>query len=1084
MVYDDTFMDRVDQRKGFQKAEKKLAAKMVLRRVAWLDLVPVYWTGVAPDDPFVSDCAFRPITTVLADRLAGLSPGLYALELDYGPLDNQGLVNPRVKEVVPVNPELVAVTSRALKAADLYPRILKEMVGDVRIWRANMEERLSRITGALRIIAAGKPLSAEWLTVEEEALWVGTDASRPGRYLATEVLREAVAGKTGQARSAAVALGQRRAGAGVDSEWRPWIHLGAHFSAWPTGLVHRVAGPAGVSEEALPVVRADPVLNSEPAALAALEHHLVAPDRTPGLLKRLPGLLAALEAVRTEPARRWGMFLDLIGRAFHLFFEEREYSLNPGGRPMLQFRSTLIALLDEAVRLNEKIRYLPPPDRQAHEMIQDAVRWFLGFCPPRTVGPASMYRAGDRDALQKAVYAWIDQFQPRPEDENLSRAGSFCGLIGRLTALIGAVDTVTRSASWLDQCRLRCAPERDGRGALRLAEQILEKGVSYSGETTGHLERLTGILDQCGRDILTLAIRRLKKNHETILGADILQGLTEESNTGRAMISVLAGLGGLTLDDCRWIVAHDLFKSTGLAHMIGHCPTRLPEYVKRIRQNAPGIYHEGGGHALAAYLTRAEDGKLIEHIERWAGDLVRAGRADPRDLVCLLDLVDDFCHDEDVSETDAIRRRQFLLDNLQICDMILEDVARYRDGLPPESRTDDWVFFESPFQRRSPLLEIADLWQRDGYPDSLSAVTTLLEVIRAGEKKTAGRDEVEFTFFDPEWCELGVALSGGDRAALSVIFAHNIVSAGYAGNPREGWTVLAPYPEAPALLRACARHVELIGRAVDVLRRAAYCVRVRGEGIGPLISTWANPLSGPGTAGSASEDWPAGFRSRLETIAAYRGLAGLKPDLPREIRKIIDRPRILFKEYQVLERRSREGTLRPEAETRLDQVRRYLDDPEELRAWVDRDLERVVEKQGILCRLVALEHILEQAVREQWQKILQGTVVDLDDPDRNNAFYLLGSVDRNRRLLRELLRSEISGDGDRFGRHPANLAFLEDMTRLGLDMAAWNKPHEKTMPVSGERWTVYLETDPLKVLQMGNLFGTCLSVGNSMIFPP
>ena len=51
------------------------------------------------------------------------------------------------------------------------------------------------------------------------------------------------------------------------------------------------------------------------------------------------------------------------------------------------------------------------------------------------------------------------------------------------------------------------------------------------------------------------------------------------------------------------------------------------------------------------------------------------------------------------------------------------------------------------------------------------------------------------------------------------------------------------------------------------------------------------------------------------------------------------------------------------------------------------------------------------------------------------------------------------------------------MAKRGINVAAWRAPIERSVAVGADRWTAATEDDPLHILEMGNYFDTCLSVG-------
>lgn len=103
------------------------------------------------------------------------------------------------------------------------------------------------------------------------------------------------------------------------------------------------------------------------------------------------------------------------------------------------------------------------------------------------------------------------------------------------------------------------------------------------------------------------------------------------------------------------------------------------------------------------------------------------------------------------------------------------------------------------------------------------------------------------------------------------------------------------------------------------------------------------------------------------------------------------------------------------------------------------------------------------------------------DADLENAAVLTGAIDKNRRLLARLLRASITGDTGWHARHPANQAFREQLAAAGVDADCWQGAHARRAPCPGGL-RLHLETDPLRVLQMGNYFGTCLSADDFNAF--
>jgi hypothetical protein len=107
------------------------------------------------------------------------------------------------------------------------------------------------------------------------------------------------------------------------------------------------------------------------------------------------------------------------------------------------------------------------------------------------------------------------------------------------------------------------------------------------------------------------------------------------------------------------------------------------------------------------------------------------------------------------------------------------------------------------------------------------------------------------------------------------------------------------------------------------------------------------------------------------------------------------------------------------------------------------------------------------------------------DDDWLNATLLASDIEQNRRLLLRLLRARLAGVADWPERHPVNRAFLAGLAARGVDAAAWldTAPRlYRCKGVAGGHVHLRLERDPLRILQMGNYFDTCLSFGGGNAF--
>lgn len=85
----------------------------------------------------------------------------------------------------------------------------------------------------------------------------------------------------------------------------------------------------------------------------------------------------------------------------------------------------------------------------------------------------------------------------------------------------------------------------------------------------------------------------------------------------------------------------------------------------------------------------------------------------------------------------------------------------------------------------------------------------------------------------------------------------------------------------------------------------------------------------------------------------------------------------------------------------------------------------------------------------------------------------------NKRTMKRLLQAEYCGESSSWIRnHPENVRFLARFVRAGGKGDAWLAGFCEEKIVEGTLVTIQTEDDPLEILRMGTLFGTCLSEGD------
>ena len=288
----------------------------------------------------------------------------------------------------------------------------------------------------------------------------------------------------------------------------------------------------------------------------------------------------------------------------------------------------------------------------------------------------------------------------------------------------------------------------------------------------------------------------------------------------------------------------------------------------------------------------------------------------------------------------------------------------------------------------------------------------------------------------------------------------------------DGFRAVGRQHAARAWVSACLDRTELAGRVVGLLEQIGLVLRLN-PGMGPAR------LFAPLERGiESAAKWPTWVLPRdaaaLTEILWSRTLAAATPDVPGSLRQILDRPVTLARELAVLQARAAARPLSPAERARADRLVQLAADPAALRADLRRALARALPKQRALAGLAALEVVVAGHLDRRWRGVLGGSAVP-KGAAWDNALMMLESVSRNRRLLRQVLRHAVQGDHRWMLALEPNRAFLERVAAGGVLPDAWLAFRSRAVERAADVLTAYATTDPLEVLQMGSLFGTCLS---------
>lgn len=224
--------------------------------------------------------------------------------------------------------------------------------------------------------------------------------------------------------------------------------------------------------------------------------------------------------------------------------------------------------------------------------------------------------------------------------------------------------------------------------------------------------------------------------------------------------------------------------------------------------------------------------------------------------------------------------------------------------------------------------------------------------------------------------------------------------------------------------------------------------------------------------------------SMAELAQQYRHacqLAGEPATLPVGVRHAVELPQRLATEVAFLVRRVAEQPAQPHLAIRLASLQTRLAAPEQLLANCLTEARERLDQATRLTQLAVVEERVTACFLLRLEQITGPLPPGrrLDD-DLLNAILLSIDVRSNRRLLMALLRADLKGHTRWRENHPANQSFLQRLEAAGVDTTLWlsARPRRFACPgVAGEQLHLAMEQRPLRILQMGNLFDTCLSFG-------
>jgi len=1034
---------RGGKRRVHGRGIRRKAARDVLRRLVWLKRPLVWWAGAPPERPCSDMLAARSLERLLCDRLAGQPAGLYA------PAISGDDLNPTVGELCPVDERLVAQSTRGLLDARRDNPALEKVVGDVATWRAAAEAQLTVITAALRGVRAG---GAPALAAEGAAWWLGPERSRPSLTVSVEALRD----HRDRARpghvACAVALGrrgERRGGLAA---------LGAALGSWPLDLIVRLVGADRQRlRELLTLSRRSPSLDSDAGVAALDELRLLADDDA--LYEALPfvaSLTATAGGVDGELARRKTVFLAAVYEAaaqaprhpfppLHLL-SQRLSAMQRSLSDSLQAAGGGLAQKDGAY-LGDALEAL-----STHH---------IGYPVRVESGDVVAQLKGEPTSPGEALTALITPLVDAVVSEDEPWRLTALSLAGRLAARCGDPSVLEGTARWLRSARGGLPPAQSGGAWMPTVSILSAIALEAGGDQRAIRDTVRGLADHADHLLAAALVEeRRRPNHQGKPVSAAYIGMLM-ARRPYACVRAFARLG---LDASTMARLAEL----GLlwhANLLTRLP---PRQIHAFLENTaaldvPWSSLEPNPRAQLVLLHTVPDAALRGRLRDWTIALVTEhGFTWTAACACLNETRNRILAlPGGVTEAQAFILREWWL--VERATTLALRFGETSEGEAWSARDDNWANTNSILTDALDWLLLARHWEREGRGPLAPLIAGLtrdfLEAC-APLAEAGSRPDVM-----PSWGESLEVIAALAPAAQARALC-DLLSERSSDASLKGWRLVREMPEVTGLLRAAMNQRALWTRVLDWLQLVELVARLPpGRRLRDVL-TFPVPEEALALPGWLTE----AERASVLAMAALRAERG--QPLPRRVRKALDRREAITRERAALN--ARVGA-QPGLRARLEKLERWLSDGDGLVARSRADLSAALSELTPLVHLEALEARTRAVLEAHWRSNA-GAAIALDDPDWLNALSLLGSTDRNRRILRRLLRQRATGHLGLM-RHGGNAAFFERERAAGRDPDGWRAPLALRVTPPRRELVATAEDDPLKILQMGNLFNTCLSVG-------
>lgn len=592
-------------------------------------------------------------------------------------------------------------------------------------------------------------------------------------------------------------------------------------------------------------------------------------------------------------------------------------------------------------------------------------------------------------------------------------------------------------ARWLQTCREIGKMNAGNDNAWGSAVSSLRRWITESGSHPDHLRRLAELLPARGIEIFC----RGWIQHVCPAGS----------------FWKLARLGDVPLETALAIFDLDLIETV---HDGFDEPGRVEAFIALVvaHRNSWSRLGDWEQRRWILLFAKVRHRALVTRLLDWTRFLEGRGFTF-QDVTSLVVPVVDFLTRE--PEPGSRVRETFLFKRFCLLDRTLQEIETTLRGLPAMGY-DEWRSHGELWRVNFGICEILFHWNAARFPHEQKMTEEVFAWSRKRDRAAmADGDVPRNRFYSLNGYEsLLVRLSGGQPPQLLALIEEYSGPSEEPNNPLHGWNFLDRYPAVQESLQTICRRAWRLHSVLRILRELALAIRLQRRAfLLERLDQWlvADASDGP-----------------VEKLGAFGRLAGYADPLPSAVERVLAREQGLQRERDTLRGMAVRGQITPSAARRLAKLDLLLTRPSAIAEWVERDLRRKAEKILTRLKVTVLGFITRQAIRSHWKDLVDADG-SAEGQNWDNALQFYYRTDRNKAVLRKLLQHAAGSDQHWRLRHAPNAKFIADLRANGLDADAWLEPFRVATEVHGATWTVYLEQDPLRVLQMGNLFGTCLS---------